>query len=439
MPIDLQEKSAPPPPPPPPPQIRQPARERAVTPHLGRGWFFTVSGVCLMIVAPVVGLVLAFLNPLIGGGIWVGLSFGAAALLKRGKHHRARGAVDVLAHDPRPPVLYLRSFGADDRTAQKVGQAISIRGVDFTVPTTEEEQIAKVASRIGPLVAIGRPDEALPSLGAARMYVADDQWQARVLDMIGKSSIILMRAGKTEGFFWEVGQVVKHNRPDRLIWLVPFSENNFRIFAERANTLLPKPLPLNPGPATQKVGSLYAWIWFESDWTPHIERPVLGDKLGKGAPVACLLHRALNPVFRRIGHVSASLRNSSWPRVLAFLIDLFIVSAFGALVTVAQLVSPGLVDAALVVWLVAAVAYFVLLDLGRGTVGKRVMKIAVVDRSGEPIGTAQALARGALKCLLIVTLPITALYGFVSVAWSTHHRMPHDMLTRTYVIDAAQA
>jgi uncharacterized RDD family membrane protein YckC len=389
-----------------------------------------------MIVAPIIGFVLVFVNPLIGAGVWVGITFGAAKLLRLGKRHRARGAVDVLANDPRPPVLYLRSFGADERAAKSVGRAISIRGVEFTVPTTEEEQIAQVASRIGPLVAIGRPNEELPTLGAARMYLADDQWQARVLDMIARSSIILMRAGMTQGFWWEVEQVVRHNRPDRLVWLVPYSENNFRTFAQRVNAILPKPLPENPGPVTKQVGSLYGWIWFERDWTPHVERPLTSDLLGKGAPVACLLHRALSPVFRQIGHVSASLRNSGWPRASAFMFDFIIVGALGLVVGVIGPIWPQSLNAAMVAWLVAAVAYFMLFDLGGGTFGKRVMKIAVVDRAGDPIDPAHALARGALKCLMIAALPVTAVYGLISVGWSTHHRMPHDVLTKTYVIDA---
>jgi hypothetical protein len=49
---------------------------------------------------------------------------------------------------------------------------------------TEEEQLAMVMNEIGPFIAIGRPGEQWPELGAARMYVGDDEWQATINNLI---------------------------------------------------------------------------------------------------------------------------------------------------------------------------------------------------------------------------------------------------------------
>ena len=52
------------------------------------------------------------------------------------------------------PVLYLRSFEDDQRASRLKGRL------------TEEEHLASVLSQIGPFVAVGRPGEALPTVGS---------------------------------------------------------------------------------------------------------------------------------------------------------------------------------------------------------------------------------------------------------------------------------
>jgi hypothetical protein len=62
----------------------------------------------------------------------------------------------------KPHILYLRAFRRDYTTTKEVF------GPRLT--TTEEEQLADVLRPFGELVAIGRPGESLPTLGAARIY-----------------------------------------------------------------------------------------------------------------------------------------------------------------------------------------------------------------------------------------------------------------------------
>ena len=60
---------------------------------------------------------------------------------------------------------------------QAVGMSLIDEGI-----ITEEEQLAKVVAEIGSFIAIGRPGENLPTLGAIRLYTGDADWQESVLD-----------------------------------------------------------------------------------------------------------------------------------------------------------------------------------------------------------------------------------------------------------------
>jgi hypothetical protein len=102
------------------------------------------------------------------------------------KRLRSPSALEILASERRPPVVYFRPFTAD------VGA--KPRRFDST---TEEEAIAYALNDIGPLVAIGTPEETLPSLGAARMYVDNEKWREAALDLLGRAAVVIMRIGST--------------------------------------------------------------------------------------------------------------------------------------------------------------------------------------------------------------------------------------------------
>jgi hypothetical protein len=104
-----------------------------------------------------------------------GLVLALALLLRlqttsqRARRHRRRvrapDAADVLCEDRRPPVLLLRAFRADELEADAAKPS--------DLPITFEEFIVQPLERYGPVVAIGRPGDPLPPLGAYREYVAE--------------------------------------------------------------------------------------------------------------------------------------------------------------------------------------------------------------------------------------------------------------------------
>jgi len=195
-----------------------------------------------------------------------------------GRRYLALSTQELLANDPRPPVLYLRSFGADKKAA-KIPTGGILRYLSYYTMfsfKTEEELIAQAFSEIGPVVCIGKPGEKLPELGAARVYVGHDQWQQTVHDYMAGSSLVVLRAGDTPGFWWEVERAVKFIDPARLVFLIPFGRRKYREFAQKAAQFFPHPLPEYRGRRnflgiryTRGLGTLRGLIYFQPDWTPQ--------------------------------------------------------------------------------------------------------------------------------------------------------------------------
>jgi len=225
---------------------------------------------------------------------------------------RLAKTVDEVLAENKAPVLYLRSF-LDDKVAAK-------REVTLL---TEEEEVNKAFEQIGPMIAIGRPGEALPEAGAARAYFTDDQWQAAVYHYMDISRLIVLRAGLSQGLLWEVQNSIQRLTPSKLILLIPFEKEAYNQFRERVQSLFPKPLPDHPGHDAHRIiatsrtrtdkrkyGSLLGLIHFDDDWTAHFEKictdnvpyeyQMIGSQL-VDKMMYLMLHYALRPVYARLG------------------------------------------------------------------------------------------------------------------------------------------
>ncbi|MGI9424286.1 MAG: hypothetical protein ACR2PA_13925, partial [Hyphomicrobiaceae bacterium] len=111
-------------------------------------------------------------------------------------------ARDLIQYDRRPPVVLLREFGADaiqirpripflPRPDVRV-RRMSSSGVPVEYSKVHLEQvIAGEMSRIGPMIAIGEPGEAVPKIGASRAYFSDDDWQTGIAQWIEAASVIV--------------------------------------------------------------------------------------------------------------------------------------------------------------------------------------------------------------------------------------------------------
>lgn len=160
-------------------------------------------------------------------------------------------------------VLYLRAFREDD--------AVVRPGV-----IRREEYLEQVFREAGPVLAVGRPGEVRPPLGARRVYFTDEQWRPQVLKMIHQARVILVAADVTDGLRWELQQIVAHARPESVVVALPYGKAIFgpvegpwhraqrvkvyEAFRALAADIFPHPLP----PATPYL----AYLGFGDDWKP---------------------------------------------------------------------------------------------------------------------------------------------------------------------------
>lgn len=162
-------------------------------------------------------------------------------------------AEQTLARDPRPPVLYLRSFQDDERM--------------LSASESFEQSLTSVLSDIGPVIAVGRPGERLPPQGGARLYVNDESWKTTVCDLMSRSALTILRAGTSGGVLWELTRVVELVPPTRLVIAVPpmaraRDAETWKRFCVLASEVMPHPLPARLDGAT--------FVTFDSDWNPAV-------------------------------------------------------------------------------------------------------------------------------------------------------------------------
>jgi hypothetical protein len=136
------------------------------------------------------------------------------------RYLRRRFSVDAqsrLERDRRPPVLLLRSFADDNARIKPKSLIAAMQRRRLRL----EEVASNLLSGLGPFVAIGKPGEKLPQLGAARAYVSEDAWQVQVLQWMAQARIILLIAGVTPWVKWELSQIKEQRYQHKLIVLLP--------------------------------------------------------------------------------------------------------------------------------------------------------------------------------------------------------------------------
>ena len=218
------------------------------------------------------------------------------------KRMLAKCGEETLRDDPRPPVLYLRSFTEDANPDYEPSK------VDFDF-YTQDRMVSDLFRKIGPIVAIGRPGEHLPPLGAARIYVETGaDWRVRVTELLKIAGLIIISAQKTEGLLWEIQQVVKNFPPERVILLLPHPPGISRYvgkkkfdaerlkayerFREQAGSFFPQGLPSTIGNSNL--------VLFHEQWAPHIP-PMCSVKSPGARGSRALLAEALRPHLSRLG------------------------------------------------------------------------------------------------------------------------------------------
>jgi hypothetical protein len=229
-------------------------------------------------------------------------------LYNRGRKLTAPSATEILRYSTRSPVLYLRTFDDDSLTA---GQS-EIRVGSYTLwsISTQEEQIVDCFQHAGPVVAVGRPGEKLPELGAARVYLEEHEWKAEVSALIDRAHLTVIRAGTSEGVLWEIGEAVARVHPYKLVILIPFDEAGYKEFATRARHFFPRGLPTwpeldkNPGNPSVRGTTLdiKAIVYFDAAWNGTLKgvEPTKASERSR-RPLQEAFAEALQPVHANLG------------------------------------------------------------------------------------------------------------------------------------------
>jgi hypothetical protein len=175
---------------------------------------------------------------LAGLAIACGTPYVVAPLWRRGRRLAAVDANEQLKHDPRAPVLYLRSFqddsellegteifpvlsGAPSAKLEKRGALARFLNRPPPGQGRLEEVLARHVRGIGPFVAIGAPTEPLPELGAARAYFSDDTWQSAIIRWIDFAGLIILAVGPTKWIRWELDAIIERDALCKFIILMP--------------------------------------------------------------------------------------------------------------------------------------------------------------------------------------------------------------------------
>ena len=135
-------------------------------------------------------------------------------------------ADQALRCDKRLPVLYLRSFEIDELSASSIYRPwvwpslmslLSIRAWIYQRDMSFEESLCLALGQIGPVVAIGRPGQLLPRLGAFRVFVSDAEWQQKVQELMDQSQLVCLVIGSTSGLMWEFSEMATDLRREKLM------------------------------------------------------------------------------------------------------------------------------------------------------------------------------------------------------------------------------
>jgi hypothetical protein len=243
-------------------------------------------------------------------------------LLERGRRMRVEDAVTLMEKDPRPPVLYLRSFEDEDLVDPTIPMSLLslIKSGPFMHGNRYEVPLTRTLRRLGPVICVGRPGEAYAERGAARLYVSHEDWQHVVEYFLPRSAAVVLVVGRTESLWWEVNATIARVPLERVLFFFPYAEEKsfrntvrhkylkffffgtglvftrksiaridadrqarYQLFRQRTRSLFPAPLPaelgtpqfldFRPGgsprllPFVRTLTAAIMWRFYRISWT----------------------------------------------------------------------------------------------------------------------------------------------------------------------------
>ncbi len=238
------------------------------------------------------GLVWLAADLLVSGPMLLALSVGIVAAVVLDRCHiparaiegviRSRQSLGFAENATGETILYLRSF--DDDTAVVFAPVASTRWYAPVLPQRvrfEELVEAWTFNEAAQVVAIGRPGERRPSLGAGRNYWTDETWQDAVRRTAARCKAVIVVAGTTEGLGWEISTLAEMGVLGKTLLLLPpdtseKTEQRYRRIAAASNrehdALVDDRLALSAIPAMGYTadGELVHYVSFGRDWAAYV-------------------------------------------------------------------------------------------------------------------------------------------------------------------------
>lgn len=151
--------------------------------------------------------------------LWTTLGLGVSCFYLQ-RRARASSAKDMMARDSRPPALYLRAFTGEHAFVQTKIPWYQ-PGFAYQEITFETFLESAINEKIGPFVALGRPEDVLPTSGAARDYVPDERWFEVFQDWVGKARCLLVLPSAGAGLEQELAHICHVGAIDKTFVLIP--------------------------------------------------------------------------------------------------------------------------------------------------------------------------------------------------------------------------
>jgi hypothetical protein len=166
-----------------------------------------------------------------------------------------RSAEDVLIEDQRAPVLFLRGFEDDQVSLKSATMAAYARVVDPGITQANLEDVLLAGLDIGPVVAIGRPQDVVAPVGVARRYVHDEAWRDVVVSLMDRAVLIVVGVSESVGVAWELEQLRDRGHLGKSVFVIPPARSRDHRLLHR---LLVKLLPVRDAAGSDGVAAALA-------------------------------------------------------------------------------------------------------------------------------------------------------------------------------------
>jgi len=137
-----------------------------------------------------------------------------------------RSFADVMAADPRPPVIFMRAFERENhpfvfgplRQYGRYSQTPRVARQQTEVQIALDEYLQRAIERhIGPFLALGNPQDYFTPAGAVRAYFKDETWMEEFSALARGAGCVILEASESSNLRWELQFLRQSNLHGRLI------------------------------------------------------------------------------------------------------------------------------------------------------------------------------------------------------------------------------